>query len=713
MVEVLAPPRERMLELEVLQLVQLDPQLEAMLKDPDGRAPGKRVRKRFLEAVRESPSASKALKAAIDRALGAGRPQGPRTLPPTELPKLPEPPTATNRPPAPTKRRLRIFALDPSLGGSLETVESAIATVDVRYETDRRGESLLRPGPVGEYLEVVDVDPASDQFYPPVDLDDTRLLLQDGLMPSEGNPRFHQQMVYAVGMRAIDSFEAALGRPALWASHWREDGKADYVPRLRLYPHAIRARNAYYSPNLVAVLFGYFPSESVREDSTAPGTLVFSCLSADIIAHEMTHALLDGYTRGYREDSNPDVGAFHEAFADVIALFQHFQYDDLVRREIARARGRLGAAALLGGLARQFGEGIGRRGPLRDYLAGNEADYRTTREVHSRGSLLVSAIYEAYLALYERRTGDLIRLASGGSGVLAPGAIHPDLVERLAQEACKLAGHMLRICIRAIDLLPPIDVTFGAYLRAMITADLMQVEDDRYGYRTALIESFRRRDLLPETLRTVSVETLKWTSPRTSRPEWLRRAIEALEIDWQSHLSRHQVDRLARERCRRLHGVLSDELAENPERTAGELALELGLARYDSRGRPVGTLSTPTTFEVRNVRAARRHRPDGSISNEIIVILAQRRPEPLFGDDVADGFFWYRGGATIVIDPCNENNEPEIKYLIWKRLGDSRRLERERAHRGFPEGAGNRAMYFGGRGIGSDEPFAALHATEY
>ena len=151
----------------------------------------------------------------------------------------------------------------------------------------------MKPGPVGEYLEVVDVDPASDRFYEPVDLDDPRLLLQDGLAPSEGNPQFHQQMVYAVAMRTISSFEEALGRPVLWAS---PPGRYEYVPRLRIYPHALRAKNAYYSPDLSAILFGYFPAESSLTDTTAPGTLVFGCLSADIIAHEMTHALLDGYT---------------------------------------------------------------------------------------------------------------------------------------------------------------------------------------------------------------------------------------------------------------------------------------------------------------------------------------------------------------------------------------------------------------------------------
>jgi len=257
--------------------------------------------------------------------------------------------------PTPLFRELQIFALDPSLGSSLKTYELRTDTIHVRYERRPKGQSTLKPGPVGEYLEVVDIDPASNRFYAPVNLDDPRILASDGLHPSEGNPQFHQQMVYAVAMRTIDVFEQALGRKVLWQpSRPGPDAKNDewiYVPRLRLYPHALRAQNAFYSPDRRAILFGYFPSEASDDALTPGGTMVFSCLSSDVIAHEMTHAILDGAARGYREDSNPDVFAFHEAFADIVALFEHFMYPTLVASEIARARGT-SAMDLLAGLAR-------------------------------------------------------------------------------------------------------------------------------------------------------------------------------------------------------------------------------------------------------------------------------------------------------------------------------------------------------------------------
>ena len=83
-------------------------------------------------------------------------------------------------PPTP-KRRLRVYALDPSVGKKLDSIDVNETTLSVSWDEN------LQPGPVGEYLEVVDVDPASDRVYEPVNLNLPMLLAQDGWAPSEGN----------------------------------------------------------------------------------------------------------------------------------------------------------------------------------------------------------------------------------------------------------------------------------------------------------------------------------------------------------------------------------------------------------------------------------------------------------------------------------------------------------------------------------------------
>jgi hypothetical protein len=140
-------------------------------------------------------------------------------------------------------------------------------------------------------------------------------------------------MVYAVAMTTIRNFERALGRVAFWSDREEKiNGKwvTQFVRRLRIYPHALRDRNAYYSPAKKALLFGYFPVTRKDKNNT-PGTVVFSCLSHDIIAHEVTHALLDGVHPRFNESANADVYAFHEAFADIVALFQHFSFPRVLR----------------------------------------------------------------------------------------------------------------------------------------------------------------------------------------------------------------------------------------------------------------------------------------------------------------------------------------------------------------------------------------------
>ena len=118
-------------------------------------------------------------------------------------------------------------------------------------------------------------------------------------------------------------------------------------------------------------------------------------------------------------------------------------------------------------------------------------------EPHVRGAILVSAIFAAFLTIYKSRCADLIRLATNGSGVLPAGDISVDLANRLASEASKTAEHVLNMCIRALDYCPPIDLTFGEYLRALITADRDLVPDDQDGYRVAFIAAFRERGIYP------------------------------------------------------------------------------------------------------------------------------------------------------------------------------------------------------------------------
>ena len=305
--------------------------------------------------------------------------------------------------------------------------------------------------------------------------------LEQGLAPSEGNPQFHQQFVYAVAMKTIRHFERALGRKIVWyprltrtrSARGQVQFRRDYVQQLRVYPHALRDANAYYDPDKTALLFGYFAAADQYYGRNYPGGLVFTCLSPDIVAHEMTHAILDSIHHRYIEDTNPDVAAFHEGFADIVALLQRFTFRALVEDRLYAAGGRMDQQAfVLGELATQFGEALrGNRGALRNMIGREDdeghwrplepspADYANAIEAHDRGAVLVATIFDAFQRIYAFRTRDLLRIATNGTGVLPKGNISRDLVGRLASEAAEIAEHLLHICIRALDYSPPNDIT--------------------------------------------------------------------------------------------------------------------------------------------------------------------------------------------------------------------------------------------------------------
>lgn len=442
----------------------------------------------------------------------------------------------------PAVRRLRVYAFDPQAAIDLKSVKYAHAMIALPWEEP--WEEPLTAGPVNDYFEVIDVDPPSGQFYEAVDLNHPHLLAQDGLSPSEGNPQFHQQMIFAVAMKTVRLFERALGRKVIWAPCWNPElEKYEPAKKLRIYPHALREANAYYSKDKHALLFGYFRAAN----AAAGASWIFTALSHDIIAHETTHAILDGIHRRYSESTSPDSLAFHEAFADIVALFSHFTLYEAVYDQIEALGGSLNQESLLSGLASQFASAISGRTSLRQYIdkAPDPTLLDRTTEPHDRGAILVAGVFDAFLTIYRRRTADLLRI-----GGVRPGsgqALHPDLTARLAREASKAADHVLRMCIRALDYMPPVDPRFGEFLRAVVTADTDLIPDDRLNYRLAFVEAFRRRGILPDNCLSISPDNLLWDNAEQilGRAIIDVRDISDLQLDLTPHYDRNDIIRVS------------------------------------------------------------------------------------------------------------------------------------------------------------------------
>ncbi len=567
----------------------------------------------------------------------------------------------------PAKRSLKVYDFDPSMGRTLGNY----LDVSVRFEP-------LEPGPLGERLAVVDYDGSTKSFYAPVDLDAPNVLLRNGLDPTESDPRFHQQMVYAVASETLERFEVALGRRV----HWHQPPvkpKPGTPNRLYLYPHAMVEANAYYDRDAHGILFGYFRAGDYADAAALPGQTVFTCLSHDIVAHETTHAVVDGIRGHFTEPTNIDVAAFHEAFADLAALFRHFSHREVLLDTLQRTGGRLYSAKLaanapaapgtpltqseiaadnpLIGLARQFGQVTGLHASLRSMLGtpASPQDIRTKTEPHARGAILVAAVFDAYFAIYLQRTAPLFRVFRAGGGPAEPVELPVPLAELLATEASSIADMFFLVCARAIDYCPPVDVTFGDYLRAVITADTDLYPSDAYGVRNAFMQAFRLRGIVPQDAQFFSEDALCWPRVRPSGLPGALPLVTGLVFGDPNGLTKAEKDTDG--------GVLRAYAKAN--------AAALGF-------KPGSDVSVPSFHPMF------RMDEDGSLKIDMIVEMVQSQEVPLDPKQPGLGTFPMRGGVTLMIAQqslhADARRDPEVRYAIAKHLSDERAMTQRSAY---------------------------------
>ncbi len=408
-------------------------------------------------------------------------------------------------------RRVTVIARDPSV-----QVHGAIVRTAVEIPNEE-----LQPGPRGYRVQVVDYDSSTGVLYktvtgppnrsdgPPAD--PFARASDDELLAS---PDFHAMNSYAIVMRTLARFEFALGRRVAWSFPGHQ---------MKVAPHAFADPNALYSAEDEALLFGYFPQPGGSRN-------IFGCLAHDIIAHETTHALLDGLRERYTDPSSPEQAGFHEGFADLVALLSLFALREVVEKVLDPAAqadcisaSAVTASALrqsiLLSLGQEFGQELsGIRGnPLRRSvtLRPQQAAKRDA-EPHHRGEVLVAAVMDAFLNIWVRR--------------LAP-YIHNEVLDRgrAVEEGAGVADRLLTICIRALDYCPPTDLQFCDFASALLTADWeMYPRDDKYFFRNELGASFAKYGIRPASAG--AREPGSWDPPE-EEPVYDRTHFEAMQRD--------------------------------------------------------------------------------------------------------------------------------------------------------------------------------------
>ena len=401
-------------------------------------------------------------------------------------------------------RKLTVLALDPSV-----RTDGRILRTQLEIPNE-----VLEAGPCGYRVSIVDYDSSTDTFHAAKQTfhraRDAYSSPRDPFEKSSdsallASPEFHACMTYGIVMKTLARFEHALGRRLSWSfgSH-----------QIQVSPRAFADANAFYSDTAQGLLFGYFPSNDGKRT-------LYTCLSHEIVAHETTHALLDGLRERYTDPSSPQQAGFHEGFADIVALLSVFSAASIVGKVIDLGVPRAGGEFIqranvsvqalkesgLFGLAQEMGAELAgvhghalRRSvalpPGANYLRSGEWD-----EPHACGEVLVAAVLNAYLAIWVDRLkalGDESRLDR----------------KRAAQEGAELADHLLSACIRAIDYCPPTDIEFGDFASALLTVDSeLNPADARYGLRRHLLESFRNYGIQPTSRGKPERQAGSWDPP--------------------------------------------------------------------------------------------------------------------------------------------------------------------------------------------------------
>ena len=542
-------------------------------------------------------------------------------------------------PAMPTHRRLLSFSHDPSKS----RYEGAHITLSVPYEP-------LAPGPAGAVFVVEDIDQKTEIVTAPADLEQPHVLMGDGLRPSSSEPQFMQQMVYAVGMETYEGFRAALGRDPGFGPLGGEGAKDG---RLRIHPRFMREDNAYYDRELGALAFGYERAAEFTHYRNQPGSNVYLSLSRDIVAHEVSHALLDGLRANFLRPTHRDVSALHEGFSDLVAVFLRFSQPRLVQQAIEASQGNDLNADILVDIGRQFGfDLIDGSSPLRtailspeltDTVVERKLSYDDRKEEHDLGAVLVSAVFEAFRRIYQRKTKRL-----RGVLELYRQRLPPEGVFLLAEEATRLARRFLKIVIRAIDYCPPLHCTFGEYLRAIVTADADLVPDDPIGYREAFITAFRRYRVTVPEVPDLSEDSLVWRPPESGR-------IAVPDLDF-----------------RHLGLVFSDGLCDWPIDDGGAAARRAATAFGEAVCRPdrahdfglVEPSQSVMPPKIVSLRTVRRVGIGSDVRFDLVAEILQKRR-------VREG--WFLGGSTVVVSSYGV-----VRYAVAKHLDSKRRLKAQR-----------------------------------
>jgi hypothetical protein len=222
-----------------------------------------------------------------------------------------------------------------------------------------------------------------------------------------GTPQFDQVNSYAIVANTLSMYDRYFGQAARWS----------FRGPLKVVPHKGTGKTAYFNGREGSINFFEWQSPSL-------GKRVTTSQSADVIAHEIGHAVWDGLRP--RAGYSNEAGAFHEAFGDCSALLHALEQSSNLTKALEQNGGDLRKPSLISRMAEEFGTAFNKEDD--DPKNNDRPYYRTalnefkyidpkklpdddypptvgedvlTREFHSFSRVWTGAFYRMLTALYD------------------------------------------------------------------------------------------------------------------------------------------------------------------------------------------------------------------------------------------------------------------------------------------------------------------------
>jgi hypothetical protein len=294
---------------------------------------------------------------------------------------------------------------------------------------------------------------------------------------------FIQASVLGAVLRTMHMFEEpdTLGRPVSWAFD---------APQLLIVPRAGKWENAFYERDSHSLqLFSFASQRKMYDNLGTDRPIIHTCLSHDIISHETAHAILDGIVPDLYHSILPQSLAIHEAIADLTALIMAFRSPALRKAVLDQTNGSIKESTAFSRIAEEFGAQRQRHGllrPLRSLLNDKKMPDAPGLRIspHELSEVLSGALYTVMVKMHEKRINQI-----------AKGAITPF---KASGKALFVASeHFKRMILRALDFLPPGEVSFADYGRAILAADAAShpAAAEERGW---IAEEFELRGIVPD-----------------------------------------------------------------------------------------------------------------------------------------------------------------------------------------------------------------------